>query len=115
MHAPGMGCNATLAAPWKWDYNPAMDTRTSSIALDRLRQFLMAVRPMLGDEITAVWLARALVRFDRGPLLAGPTLGPTLRALGLRSVRRRRGAHRVMSWIMPGQPKPRAGRPRSPW
>jgi hypothetical protein len=42
-----------------------------------------------------------------------PRLGPPLRALGFRPVRRRCGSHRLCAWLVPGAPHPRIGRPRA--
>ena len=82
------------------------------ITLRRVHRFFAAVRSLLGAEITTAWLARALVRADDGPMLDAPRLGPALRTLGFQPVRRRRGTRRVSTWMHPGAPVPRAGRPR---
>jgi hypothetical protein len=83
------------------------------IVLRRLRRLLDAVKPLLGAEITAAWLARALVRVDGGPLLDPPRLGPALRGLGFRPIRRRRGTRRPTTWLAPGAAALRVGRPRA--
>jgi hypothetical protein len=78
----------------------------------RVSRLLAAVRPLLGEEITTTWLARTLVRFDAGPMVDPPRLGPALRTLGFRPMRRRRGSHRRSTWLVPGSPAPCLGRPR---
>jgi hypothetical protein len=82
------------------------------ITLHRVGRLLAAVGSLLGSEITTAWLARTLVRVDRGPMLNAPRLGPALRTLGFQPVRRRGGTRRVSTWMRPGAPVPRAGRPR---
>jgi len=74
---------------------------------------LAAGRYLFNQEVTTAWLARTLVRVDGGPMLDAPRLGPALRMLGCRSVRRRRGGRRVSAWLQPGAPRPRAGRPKT--
>jgi hypothetical protein len=81
------------------------------ITLCRVSHLLAAVRPLLGEEITTAWLARTLVRFDGGPMLDPPRLGPALRTLGFRPMRRRRGSRRRSTWLVPGTSTPRVGRP----
>ncbi len=83
------------------------------VTLCRVRRLLAAVHPMLGEEITSAWLARTLVRVDGGPILDAPRLGPALRAVGFRPVRRRRGFCRINTWLQPGASPPRVGRPRA--
>jgi hypothetical protein len=82
------------------------------ITLHRISKLWAAARPLLGDEITIAWLSRTLIRVDGGPMLDAPRLGPALRMLGFRRVRRRRGSCRVSAWLQPGAPPPRVGRPR---
>ncbi len=83
------------------------------VTFGRVRNLLAAVRPMLDEEITTAWLARTLVRADGGPMLDAPRLGPALRAVGFRPVRRRLGNRRINTWLQPGAPPPRVGRPRA--
>lgn len=68
---------------------------------------------MLPPEVTMRWLADAIVRFDGGPPLDAPRLGPALRELGFCSVRRRRGAQRLRVWLAPGAVRTSVGRPRA--
>src|SRR5438045_1472363 len=84
------------------------------LTLGRVGRLLTAARPLLGDEITMAWLARTLVRVDGGPMLDAPRLGPALRALGFHPMRRRWGARRLNTWIVPGARRPRVGRPGHP-
>jgi hypothetical protein len=83
-----------------------------SITVLRIQKLLLAARFLMPDQITMHWLARALVRVDSGPMLDGPRLGPALRNLNFRRVRRRQGARRLNIWVKPGAPVPRPGRPR---
>ena len=83
------------------------------ITFGPVRRLLVAVSPMLEEEITTSWLARTLVRAGGGPMLDAPRLGPALRAVGFRPVRRRQGIHRFNTWLKPGAPRPRVGRPRA--
>jgi len=83
------------------------------VTFGRVCRLLRAIRPLLDQEITTTWLARTLVRVDGGPMLDAPRLGPALRSLGFRLVRRRRGTSRVTTWLQPGVPPPRVGRPRT--
>jgi hypothetical protein len=93
--------------------HPGRATRQPDpITIRRVSHLLAAVRPLLGEEITTAWLARTLVRFDGGPLLDPPRLGPTLRTLGFRPVRRRHGSRRLNIWLVPGALASRRGRPR---
>jgi hypothetical protein len=83
------------------------------IILRRVGRLFAAARPALDVEITTGWLAHTLVRVDGGPMLDAPRLGPALRKLGFRPVRRRRGNRRVSTWLQPGSPPARVGRPRT--
>jgi hypothetical protein len=83
------------------------------VILGRLQRFFDAARRVLDQEITTAWLARTLVRVDRGPMLDAPRLGPALRALGFRPLRRRQGSRRSNIWLVPGAARPRVGRPRA--
>jgi hypothetical protein len=85
------------------------------ITLQRLSKLLSAARPLIVEEITTAWVARTLVRVDGGPMLDAPRLGPALRMLGFQSVRRRRGNRRFSTWLLPGSPPPRVGRPKRRW
>jgi hypothetical protein len=86
--------------------------RPDPVTFGRLQSFLNVARRLLEQEFTTAWLARTLVRFDRGPLLDAPRLGLALRALGFRSMRRRQGTRRRSMWLVPGAPSPRVGRPK---
>jgi hypothetical protein len=89
----------------------AQPHRVDPVILGRVQRFFNVARPLLDREITTAWLARTLVRVDRGALLDAPRLGPALRALGFRPLRRRLGSHRRSVWLVPGAPLPRVGRP----
>ena len=84
------------------------------VVLERLGRLLAAVGPTIGTEFSADWLARAVSRFDGGPALDPPRLGPSLRQLGFVPLRRRRGNGRVSVWLFPGTARPRRGRPSHP-
>jgi hypothetical protein len=81
------------------------------VVLHRVSKLLAAGRYLFNQEVTTVWLARALARADGGPILDAPRLGSALRRLGFRSARRRRGTRRVSIWLRPGAPHPCVGRP----
>src|SRR5262245_61967506 len=87
------------------------DMRPDRLTVDRVRRFFMAARYLFGQEITIAWLAHTLVLVDGGPMVDAPRLGPALRTLGFKSVRRRRGDRRVSTWLLPGSSPPRVGRP----
>jgi hypothetical protein len=72
--------------------HPGQATRPPDpITLRRVSHLLAVAQPLLGEKITTRWLARTLVRVDGGPMLDAPRLGPALRTLGFRPVRRRHG------------------------
>ena len=83
------------------------------LILHRLYRLWGAIRPWCNQEITTAATARLLVRFDGGPMLDAGQLGPALRLLGYRPVRRRHGVRRVNAWLVPGAPPARVGRPIS--
>src|SRR5262245_20677145 len=91
--------------------NPNSPPNPDPLILHRLYRLWDAIRPWCNQEVTAVWCARMLVRIDGGPPPDAGQLGPALRALGCRPVRRRRGARRVNAWLVPGAPPVRVGRP----
>jgi hypothetical protein len=86
---------------------------TDPVILARIQKFLVGAHSLLPAEITTDWLARAVMRFDGGPPLDAPRLGPSLRKLGFSPVRLRRGAQRSRVWLAPAAARPRVGRPRS--
>jgi hypothetical protein len=81
------------------------------VTLGRLRHLLAVVGPAIGNEFSANWLAHAMSRFDGGPVLDPPRLGPCLRQFGFVPLRSRRGGRRISVWLLPGVPRPRRGRP----
>lgn len=83
------------------------------VTFGRVRRLFAAVHSMLDHEITSAWLARTLVLVDGGPMLDAPRLGPALRAVGFRPVRRRLGNRRINTWLQLGAPPPCVGRPRA--
>jgi hypothetical protein len=83
------------------------------VTVVRIQKFLLGAHSLLPAEITTEWLARAVVRFDGGPPLDAPRLGPALRQLAFSSVRRRLGARRLRVWLAPAAARPRVGRPRA--
>jgi hypothetical protein len=91
---------------------PSETRQPAPVIVDRVRRLFTAVRPLLDQEVTTAWLARTLVRVDGGPMLDAPRLGPALRALGFRPMRRRWGTRRVSIWLPPASPPARIGRPR---
>ena len=81
------------------------------LILHRVYQLWDVTGPWGNREVTTAWCARLLVRLDGGPPPDAGQLGPALRLLGYRPVRRRRGARRVNAWLVPGSPPARVGRP----
>src|SRR5262249_12847111 len=61
------------------------------VIFERLSKFHASTRPALADVVSAFWLGRVLAQSDGGPVVDAPRLGPALRRLGFRSVRRRNG------------------------
>jgi hypothetical protein len=92
---------------------PAKTHHAHPVILGRVQRLFDAARRLLDQEITTAWLARTLVRVDHGPLLDAPRLGPALRVLGFKPLRRRQGTHRCSVWLVPGAARPRVGRPRA--
>jgi hypothetical protein len=86
---------------------------TDPVILARIQRFLLGAHSLLPAEITTEWLAWAVVRFDGGPPVDAPRLGPALRQLGFSSVRRRLDARRLRVWLAPAAVRPRVGRPRA--
>jgi hypothetical protein len=88
---------------------PASPT-PSPLILHRLRRLWEATHAQVSREVTTAWLSFMLVRIDGGPPVDGGELGPALRALGYRPVRRRVGRRRVNAWLLPNTPPARVGR-----
>jgi len=86
-----------------------MITRDAFTAHQRVYRTLVAAKPTLGSQITVARLQQML----GPPLLDASAIGPVLRDLRFRPVRQRRGPHqRAMTWLLPGVPVNRGGRPR---
>jgi hypothetical protein len=102
---PGQPRRARLALC----YSSGMMSRDAFVAHQRVYRALVAAKPTLGSQITIPWLQQVL----GPPLLDAGAIGPPLRDLGFRPVRQRRGPRkRAITWLLPGTPVNKGGRPR---
>ena len=87
-----------------------MASTPDPITLRRVHNLWQTTRTFGLGEITTAWAIHTMVRIDNGPPPDPGQLGPALRALGYRPVRRRQGKRRVNAWLLPHHPPSPRGR-----